>query len=249
MTSGLESLTEAAATQKARQSAFSGSSYQFAKFIPNHTHTVRFLEQGDDVAWAWVHELPIEQGKIVARVTPCLNQDGKGSACPGCDMGAPRKIKGWINLIMRDAPMFEKDPLTGRRLINPRTQQATVIGQADQVMVWNSGPNVFTALGQKDRKFKGLMSRDFDVTRSGEGYGTAHSIEPTDADGGPQPMSEADLKLAADKVDTKLFTRPETYEIAKQLLQGVPMSAIVRDSTPINNGLSVFELALANSNG
>lgn len=243
MTSGLESLVEAAAIQKARQSA--SSNFQFAKFIQNHTHTVRFLEQGDDVAWAWVHELPKEQGKIVARHTPCLNQDSRGQACPGCEMGAKRTIKGWINVIMRGAPVFERGA-DGKILKNPLTQAMNVTGYADQVYVWNSGPNVFTTLGQKDRKFKGLMSRDFDVTRSGEGFGTTYSIEPTEADGGPKAMSDADLKLAADKVDTKTFTIPESYDTAKQLLQGVPFSAIVRNVEPVATGLNVFEAALAN---
>lgn len=226
MASGLDTLTTAAQEARARQAAYQANRVAFAKFPEGQPRRVRFLEQGEDVAWAYVHELPKTAGQKVASVTPCLTQEGaQAQACPGCEMGFPRKIKGWISLIMRDAPVYQKGP-DGKDYLDPLSGQKVMVGQADQVQLWNSGPNVFTTLGQKDRTFKGLMSRDFVVIRSGDGYGTTYSIEPADADGGPQPMSKADLELAGDKPNARKFAMPETYEDAKQLLMGVPRSAL-----------------------
>jgi hypothetical protein len=231
--SGLTGLAKAASEQKARQLAYQerdDNYVPFAKFTAGVPTQVRFLEQGDDVQWAWVHELPLEQGARVAKVTPCLDREDSPQACPGCEMGVKRKVKGWINVIIRDAPVYAKDPLTNRVLKNPRTNLPEETGQyEDRVFVWNSGPVLFGTLGQKDRAFKGLMSRDFIVVRQGSGLDTTYSIEPADVDGGPQPMTKADLALAAGKADTVKFTIPETYEVAKQLLQGVPLDAIRRE--------------------
>lgn len=244
---GLAGLQAAADQQKAKQAAFlesNGEFVKYARFPVNEIRVIRFLEQGDDVQWAWVHECPAEQGRKWGGSTPCLNQDGRGQACPGCELGAKRKIAGWINIIMRDADVYEKDA-DGRAIKNPLTQQFNVIGQADQVFVWQGGSRVFTTLGQKDRSFKGLMSRDFEVIRTGEGLGTNYSIEPADVDSGPQPMSKADLKLAAAKPDTKKFTLPESYDIAKQLLQGVPRASIQRSSSVQQAaGLNIFTRAM-----
>lgn len=250
---GLTGLTQAVAEQKAKQAAFKengGNFPRYAKFVNDQIYTVRFLEQGDDVQWAWVHELPKEPGKSYGGVTPCLNQDGRGAACPGCEMGVKRKIQGWINIIMRDAPMYQKGP-DGKLLKNPITQGLTVVGNEDQVFVWNSGSNLFNLLGTKDKAFKGLMSRDFHVVKTGEGFGTSYSIEPADVDSGPQKMTAADKELAANKSDTRLFTMPESYDIAKQLLMGVPQSAIQRENGngPVRAGAgNLFTQAIAEQN-
>lgn len=244
MTTGLTGLQAAAEEQRAKAAAFKDQQRNFvpfAKLEPNKPYIIRFLEQGDDVAWCWAHELPPEQGRSFGGVTPCLNQDGKGQACPGCEMGKKRKIQGWINIIMRDAPLFERGS-DGKIIRNPMTQAPNVVGSADQVFVWNSGSNLFSTLGNKDRAFKGLMSRDFEVIRTGEKFQTAYSIEPVDADSGPQPMSKADLELAANKADTNEFLIPETYEIAKALLQGVPRQAVRQFQAPeAASNINIFQ--------
>lgn len=243
--SGLTGLQSAAAQAAAERQAWGENRIFFAKFSAGTPHRVRFLEQGDDVAWAYVHEAPKPNPQAVAKVTPCLNQDGKpAQACPGCEQGKPRKIKGWINLIFRNAPKLARDA-DGKILKDPITNNVTQIGVEDQVQTWNSGPQLFTTLAQKDITFKGLMSRDFVVIRTGEKLDTKYAIEPADADGGPQPMSEADLKLAADKPVLKSFTIPEDYEVARQFLLGVPMDAIKASQAAIETAVApssnVFE--------
>lgn len=240
---GLAGLKAAADEQEAKKAAFKeGSGPRFAKFNPGEATIVRFLEQGDDVQWCWVHDLPKDPVKGFSGVTPCLNQDGRGQACPGCEMGVKRKIQGWINVIVRDAPKFERD--TDNKIVkNPITSKPNVVGAEDAVMVWNSGSRLFTVLANKDRAFKGLMSRDFEVIRTGEGLATQYSIEAADIDSGPQPMSEADLKLASEKFDVKSFTVPESYDVSKALLQGVPRSAL-QSQTVANTDANIFKQAV-----
>lgn len=231
---GLNALEQAHRERQARKEASDGNFIVYAKFPNGHPYQVRFLEQNDDVNWAYVHELPLKPGQIVAKVTPCLNQDGEaGQACPGCENGSQRKIKGWINLIMRNAPVYQKDE-NGRMYVDPLTKQGKVVGTADQVQVWNGGPTIFTALATKDRTFKGLMSRDFTIIRSGEKFSTAYSIEPTDADGGPQPLSAADKELMDSKPNLKPFVTPEDYDTTRQLLMGVPREAIQAQQTAVS---------------
>lgn len=218
---------EAAAEARARQAAYGENRVAFAKFDPGTPTLVRFLEQGEDVAWAYVHEAPKPNPTAVAKVTPCLNQeDHTPQPCPGCEMGSPRKIKGWINLIYRNAPVYQKDA-NGKEITDPLSKQKIMVGQADQVQVWNSGPNLFTTLGQKDRTFKGLTSRDFVVIRTGSGLDTKYAIEPADADGGPKKMSDNDLKLMGEKTDLTRFTKPEDYDYTRQFLMGVPREQII----------------------
>lgn len=242
---GFDSFAKAAAAAAERKAAFGEGFIRYAKFQPNFPYVVRFLEQGDDVQWAYVHEINPVPGKV-AKVTPCLNQEENGTPCYGCEQGAKRLIKGWINLIVRDAPVYLKDA-QGVPVKDPISGQNKVIGQADEVQVWNSGTTLFTTLAQKDRTFKGLMSRDFTVVRTGAGFDTAYSIEPTDADGGPQPMSENDRKLASEKYNVRKFAIPESYDVQKQLLQGVPPNQVQRpqegNEQPSANG-NVFDNAL-----
>jgi len=228
---GFESFQKAAAQAQERKAAFGEGFVKFARFQPNHPYTVRFLEQGDDVQWAYVHEIPALPGKV-AKVTPCLNQDDAGIPCYGCEQGAKRLIKGWINLIMRDAPVYLSDN-NGVPVKDPITSQYKIIGTSDQVQVWNSGTTLFSTLAQKDRAFKGLMSRDFTVVRTGQGFDTNYAIDPADPDGGPQAMSEDDRKLAAEKFNVRKFTIPETYDVQKQLLQGVPLAQIKRSEDAV----------------
>ena len=80
---------------------------------------------------------------------------------------------------------------------------------------------VLNNLDTIDQKFRGLNSRDFEVTRSGEGLDTVYQIMPADVDGGPQPMSDADLKLAGTAPDLKEFTTPPNRETLVNMLSGI----------------------------
>jgi hypothetical protein len=173
--------------------------------------TVRFLEQGDDVFSYYVHEVGDYKTKI-----PCLDQEDEGASCPGCTHQFPRKLKGLINVIWRNAPVYERDE--DDRFVKEGNNKI-VKGHKDQIAVWEQGVTVFNALGAKDVAYKGISSRDFVITRSGVKRDTSYSIEPADVDGGPQPPSDDDKKLAKDKYDLEDVARFVDEETFNEIIQ------------------------------
>lgn len=214
MARGITSIVAAQEDVERRKAAGGGGKLFFKLPKNNDSAVVRALEQGDDLQWAWVHQLPPEPGKVMGRKIPCRDQnedgDSIGAACPGCDKNYPRSFQGVINLIWRDGPVYRRDE--NNRMVKDSSGDPIVDSRADVVAVWQAGITVFGELIGKDATYKGLSSRDFRVTRKGTGLSTTYSIDPADPDGGPQPMSEADKALAEEKYDlSSLVTAPE-YE-------------------------------------
>lgn len=182
-----------------------GGGTRFFRLEPGDSAIVRFLEEGEDVYCAWVHEFPVPGRKVPLKV-PCRDQDDEGRRnlgieCPGCEKGLKLKFRGVINMIQRDAPVQEK-----------KGEKWVTVGSDDAVVVWDQGINVFEELQEKDIVYKGLKSRDFRIKRRGTGFETTYSIEPADPDGGPQPMSASDKELAEEKFDLNEFVIPQSYE-------------------------------------
>src|ERR1041385_2308168 len=98
--------------EQRKNSGGGGGNFYF-RLKPEETAVVRFLEQDDDVAWAWVHELPKEPGQQVGKKVVCRNQDENGNFngddCPGCENNYKRTFQGAINLIWRNAPILKRD--------------------------------------------------------------------------------------------------------------------------------------------
>lgn len=213
MPAGMTGVRDAVKDIEARKnSGGSGSGRLWFRLGDGDSAVVRFLEQGDDVSWAWCHEVPIE-GREYGRPVACRDQDESGQRigepCPGCEKDQKRKFQGWINVIWRDAPVFKKN--AEGRLEKDGNKRPIVVGYDDQVACWQSGILVFEELSGKDVTYKGLTSRDFRITRRGTGLNTKYSIEPADPDGGSQPLSEKDKQLAAGKYDFKEDVVPAPY--------------------------------------
>jgi hypothetical protein len=189
---------------------------------------VRFLEQDEDVNWAWVAALPPKDNQRFGEMTPIRDQERDGSVpCPFQERGITNSFRGWINLIWRDAPVYKRD---GDGRLVRESGELVIVDHADQVCVWEQGINVFNELYALDKSYKGLMSRDFRITRLGEGLSTKYRIEPAEVDGGPQPMSKEDKKLAEGKYDLTQFTTPKSYEELERLLdQRSSRSAMTSD--------------------
>lgn len=189
--------------------------------LPDHgsNATIRFLEQGDEVYSYWLHNFSKQDGVNGWKVDfPCLDSNDDGTPCPGCEYDLHRTFKGLINVIWRDAPVYETD--SDGRFVRDARGNFNQIGEEDQVAVWKQGIRVFTMLGQKDVAYKGLGSRDFVVTRSGtKADNTTYAVEPADVDGGPQPMSEADLKLAENKYNLEEIANFKTYDEVVELIE------------------------------
>lgn len=193
--------------KRARENASNntGSYVKKFKIQDGQTVVVRFLGHGEDmVKWCYIHAIPT--GGSWPEDFPCLDQDGEGRRCPGCESSnekiAKKKFKGFVNMIWREAPKQEKQA---------NGKWATT-GYQDAVVVWMSGITVFDELDTLDVNYKGLASRDFKVNRKGEKLDTTYKIFPADVDGGPQPLSEADQELAKNSYDLQQFITPLSYE-------------------------------------
>lgn len=216
---GFAGVREAVQEREAKMSSGGGGGTNWFKLKNSGDKAVvRFLEEGDDVHWVYAHELPPEGNQKWGKNTPCLDQDGDGAPCPGCEAGLKRKFQGYINLIWRGAPQwkrnaegfFEKD--AAGNLVPD--------GTADQPAVWNAGITVFEELDGKDATYKGLTSRDFTVTRKGTGLKTRYTVEPTDPDAGKTELSERDEEIVLNKADINELTKSLEYDEFKKKLMG-----------------------------
>jgi hypothetical protein len=207
MARGFSAVATASADINARKNSSGGdfSRRRYFKIGDGETAVVRFLEQGSDVVSMWAHQKPNEIPFI-----PCRDQDPEtgepiGEDCPGCEAGYKKRFRGVINLIWRDAPVYETNE-DGRLNFNK------VVGREDAVVVWETGIEVFEDLQILDEDYNGLSSRDFKIRRKGERLNTKYSITPADPDGGAVAPSDEDLVLAENKFDLNEIVAPPSYE-------------------------------------
>jgi hypothetical protein len=217
MPRGFKGVREASAEVEAKRGS-GGPGALYFRLKAGEEAVVRFLEQDDDIMWCYMHEVPVE-GRQYGKNVPCLDQEKDGTPCPGCERDLDRRFKGYINLIWEDAPIFKRDG--ENKIVKDRMNDPVVVGTEPQVAVWNSGIRLFEELDEINTTYRGLSSRRFKVKRKGSGLDTKYAINPFDPDGGAQPMSDAEEKLAAQKYDLGNFTKPSTYdEFLKELGEG-----------------------------
>lgn len=209
MARGFSAVAEAAKDINERKNA--GGNFTSKKWLrlpgDGDKAVVRFLEAGDDVNSAWFHVVPHPKIQWGVKI-PCIDQDPEtgervGKDCPGCENGYKRQFQGIINLIWRDAPVYEVND-DGKPNLNK------VVGNEDQVVVWQSGIETFEELQIQDETY-GLDSRDFIVRRRGTGKNTKYSVNPVD--GGATPLSKTDKLLAEEKYDLNEVITPPAYEV------------------------------------
>lgn len=72
---------------------------------------VRFLEQGDEIAYFSAHRIPVP-GRQYPQDVPCLDQNDDGTPCPACQSEHKgirgRSTKGVFNLIWRGGPAVQQ---------------------------------------------------------------------------------------------------------------------------------------------
>jgi hypothetical protein len=209
---GLSGIRDAAAEIEARKQAGGSGWTRWLKVQENAEVQVRFLEQGDDVEWCWMHQLPAKEGQSYGDNEPCINTNDDGQACPGCERGLRRVVNGFINVIYRNAPVWEEDA-EGKL---PRKDGKPVynkIAEKDQVFVWKGGVTVFEELDGIDATYRGLCSRDFTIKRKGTGLSTKYTIQPVmDSEGNSNMVPMTDADKALEKYDLKQFTTPAPYD-------------------------------------
>lgn len=209
MPQGFEGVREASADIASRRqsSSFDSDVLWFKLKGDKDTATVRFV---GTIAYAWGHEVAPKGKQRWGDFVPCRDQDDagrrNGQSCPGCLQGLDRSFQGWVNLIWRDAPIFQRDERGW--IVKDGNNNYVITGRQDQMATWQGGITLFEILDEKAVQFKGLDSRDFKVTRNGLGLDTRYSIEPVvdnDGNANAAPPSDADLELAKGAKDLNGF--------------------------------------------
>lgn len=231
---GFAGVREASAEVESRRGS-GGPGALWFRLLSGEDTIVRFLEEGEEIFWCYVHEIPIE-GREWGKDENCLNQENDGTPCPGCEQDLPRKFKGFVNLIWEDAPVWKRDSEGKMVKVNEKPVQ---IGTKPAVAIWGSGIRLFEMLDEINTNFRGLKSRRFRVKRKGEKLSTKYTINPADVDGGPQPMSEWEKELAKGKYDLNEFTKPGTYEEFLKKMGQVPNHGNGAAATPVEQAAKV----------
>lgn len=165
---------------------------------------IRPLEEGDDVAYALVHPVTVPDRKYPVDIV-CRDQDASGEPCPGCEAELKRKLKGFLNVIWRDAPDFPQDD-NGR--YNTKVDYED-LPKSDKVAILSSGPQLFGNLDELDDALDGIGNFDLRITRKGTGLSTSYEVKKQ---GKKSALSAADKKLAEEKPDLSVFTRVPDYD-------------------------------------
>lgn len=220
---------------------------EYFQILDGQTARVRFLEQGENLSYAQTHRIRNSYGYY--NDVPCLDQLDDGTACPACMSELKdihmRGTKGYLNLIWRGtedegytrSPVYKKNEKGAPE--KDANKQKIVTGFEDLVWLWKSPKGVFEQVLTKDKTYKGLMSRDFLVSRKGATKeNTTYFIEPAVVDAGPEPMTVADQNLAQSKFDVVKLTTPGSYDEMATILIGqgtIKEGTFSRDPAPSEN--------------
>jgi len=237
--SGLRAVAQENAARRAAAAANNTDNEVQLKIPKGETVTVRFLEDGKqlDRQWAYFHEMPPRGKQKWGDPVPCLDPKAVDptARCPGCEKGLDRSIIGYINVIWRDGPVYAKTTVDGRE----RLDFSKVESRADVLAVWERGISTLTDLDELDVKWKGLPSRDADISRNTlDGFDTKYTIGVhLDGEGNSvaTPMSEADQKLAEGKPDLTERVKPPTYEAMEALISGRSLGTSAQTETEAND--------------
>jgi hypothetical protein len=115
MPRGLSRIQKLAEEAHARSVAFEAGSkdaLRALKLNPGETATGRFLEQGENVWYLYMHDLPKKPNQRYADRVQCLDQDDVGDGrCPACLIeGTRRTARMVINFIRYDEPKLRRGP-------------------------------------------------------------------------------------------------------------------------------------------
>jgi hypothetical protein len=231
--SGLDAFQRHSDVISARRSGGEFQRIDYFRLNDGESARVRFLEQGENLTWATSHRIKTP-GLTFPQDVLCLDQEDDGTPCPAC-MSDNREVKsrstkGYLNIIWRGteesdlsrAPIYKRND-KGSPEKSPNGQKI-VTGFEDSTWLWKCSKTVFEQILAKDKAYKGLMSRDFLVSRKGAGLeNTTYFIEPAIVDGGPEPLTVADQNLAQGKLDVVSVTTPGSFSEMQALIAGLPV--------------------------
>lgn len=168
------------------------------------TAVIRPLEEGDDLSYVLVHPVKIEGRQYDADIV-CRDQEHTGEACPGCEAGIKQSVKGFLNVIWRDAPDFPLDEETNK--YNTKVDYES-LPKSDKLAILSSGPMLFGRFDELDEDLEGLTNYEFNITREGLKLNTKYKVKKAKK----APLSAADKKLVEQKYDLSHYTRVPDYD-------------------------------------
>lgn len=105
----IEQIAKEANERSAAYEAGDGGGVRALKLRKGETATGRFCEEGNDVWFLYMHELPRKPGQAYGDRVQCLDQDDEGKPCPGCEGdGVSRTARMVINFIRYDEPKLRR---------------------------------------------------------------------------------------------------------------------------------------------
>ena len=233
MPQGLSKIKQIAHEAKERQKAFdeAGPGVRFFGLGDEETASVRFLEQGDDVWYVWVHELPKKQGQRFGDQVMCLDQDDKGEPCPACARNIGRTARVAINLIWYDAPKFQREPAKeagklGKILKDSNNRPLFEMTQGPDgspvrvtevvTAVWNTSQTVGGRLAYLDSENGGLTGCVCKIMRQGTDKNTKWNIDVKEQ----RDPDATDHKFYTEKGDPRAAIRSLTWRDMEQAYSG-----------------------------
>lgn len=93
-----------------RQAEYAGTKADYFGLSAGDIAVVRFLEQGEEIAFCNYHRVPMP-GRQYPQDIACLDQNEDGTPCPGCQSEHKsirgRSLKGLFNMIWRGGPEIQ----------------------------------------------------------------------------------------------------------------------------------------------
>lgn len=184
------------------------------------TAIVHFIQPFEEIQWARKWKLPPTANFSWGEQVNCVDQHEDGTPDPGYAAGLKSSWRAYPILIWRNAPVYQKKP--DGSLFKDSNNNKVITGYADQVCLWEGIPfEVYQNLQEKDAKYRGLMSLDWEIKRRGASTDTVYIIEPADVLNLNQPLTPADMQLAAtQKIDVSAFVKVPTYDELFAYLNG-----------------------------
>lgn len=180
----------------------------------------RFLCEHDEIEWLRQWKTAPSSSFPYGEKLPCVDQHEDGTPDPGYAANLNSTFTAYVPLIWRNAPIFQRQP--DGTVVRDGNGNKVLTGYADHVAVWETTYTVYDSLREVQNTYRGLMSRDFRIKRTGSGAkDTKYHFSPADVDGGPQPMSAADQQLAAtQRPNLTDWLKVPTYEELAAYLNG-----------------------------
>lgn len=143
MPKGLKKIEQLAADANKRREQYDagGDWLRPLKLQKGHTARGRFLEEGENIWYLYVHELPKKPGQRYGDRVLCLDQDDQGVECPGCRTeGVSRGTRVVINFLRYDEPKLRRD--AQKKPVKDAQGNYVFDGVEPQVVVWNAPTGV-----------------------------------------------------------------------------------------------------------